>query len=150
MKNEHRHAPVKLAPAEFTCSACQQPLKRTDAGLRCESCASPAPALDHCPRCNSQTSDLYRQPRGSLYSLLCTFCEKETPSPEPEPEEDDAPSSCECSDCPEIVRAEDPYFATPCGTFCGGCMLAHARECGICASEFDLPTGDEEEEGSEQ
>lgn len=45
----------------------------------------------------------------------------------------------ECSDCNHSVSENDPYFATPCGTFCSDCMeTKHSKECGVCASEFDL------------
>ena len=44
-----------------------------------------------------------------------------------------------CSDCDYMVTEDDPYFATPCGTFCTECMeTKHARTCEICAGEFDL------------
>ncbi len=47
----------------------------------------------------------------------------------------------QCSDCDADVEPGDLYFATPCGTFCRECMESkHARECGVCASEFDLET----------
>lgn len=51
-----------------------------------------------------------------------------------------------CSDCDTPVTRDDPYFATPCGTFCEPCMREkHAPGCGICASEFDLKTEDDDE-----
>lgn len=47
--------------------------------------------------------------------------------------------SVECQECEAKVDPDDPYFATPCGTFCGNCMKnKHAKECGVCAGEFDL------------
>jgi hypothetical protein len=43
-----------------------------------------------------------------------------------------------CNDCDTLVYPEDPYFATPCGTFCSRCIRKHAKGCEICADEFDL------------
>ena len=54
----------------------------------------------------------------------------------PAPGSDDAES---CSDCGTPVEPDDPYYATPCGTYCGECLAKHAKECGSCAHEFDLP-----------
>lgn len=44
----------------------------------------------------------------------------------------------QCSECDTVVSPADPYYATPCGTFCSQCMEKHAKECGVCAHEFDL------------
>lgn len=43
----------------------------------------------------------------------------------------------ECQDCDDIVEEDDPFFATPCGTFCEGCMGGHVKVCGICKDEFE-------------
>lgn len=43
-----------------------------------------------------------------------------------------------CSNCEVPVCREDPYFATPCGTYCSSCMHGHAKECEICREEFNL------------
>lgn len=40
--------------------------------------------------------------------------------------------------CGATVTANDPYFATPCGTFCETCMREHAKHCDVCAREFGL------------
>ena len=49
-----------------------------------------------------------------------------------------------------MVGPNDPYFATPCGSYCSDCMeTEHASGCGICASEFDLQ-GSAEEQPSEE
>lgn len=54
---------------------------------------------------------------------------------------------CACSECNTLVTRSDPYFATPCGTFCSSCMESkHAKECGICKSEFDLDPEPEQSE----
>lgn len=45
----------------------------------------------------------------------------------------------ECSECPAVVEPRDQYFASPCGTFCDGCMYKHAQGCDICRKEFDIP-----------
>jgi len=48
-------------------------------------------------------------------------------------------ATCNGQDCETIVGPRDPYFATPCGSYCSDCMeTEHAPGCGICASEFDL------------
>lgn len=44
----------------------------------------------------------------------------------------------DCSDCGTSVYPEDPYFATPCGTFCSKCMRKHVKQCEVCKNEFDL------------
>ena len=55
--------------------------------------------------------------------------------------------SCECSVCDATVDREDPYFATPCGTFCAEHMREHVKGCGICAGEFpELVDNDDEGE----
>jgi len=47
--------------------------------------------------------------------------------------------SVECTTCTARVHRDDPYFATPCGTYCSDCMRAeHAKTCDICAHEFNL------------
>lgn len=53
-------------------------------------------------------------------------------------EEEDEGDACSvpCSECETPVEQNDPYYATPCGTFCGECMDRHIEECGICRSEF--------------
>lgn len=45
---------------------------------------------------------------------------------------------CSTETCDTSVSPDDLYSATPCGTFCNECMAEHAKECSICASEFDL------------
>ena len=47
-------------------------------------------------------------------------------------------TTCSEAECGAIVRPEDPYFATPCGTFCEEHMRAHVKQCEICASQFEL------------
>ncbi len=45
----------------------------------------------------------------------------------------------ECSECEEKVYPEDPYYSSPCGTFCSECMHdVHAPVCGVCRRGFDL------------
>jgi hypothetical protein len=51
---------------------------------------------------------------------------------------------CSGDSCKTIVTPDDPYYATPCGTYCGECMKEHAKDCEICRKEFDL----EEENGN--
>ncbi len=48
-----------------------------------------------------------------------------------------------CSECGEVVDPkEDPYYATPCGSFCGDCMYnLHAIDCVTCRREFDIDYG---------
>ncbi|MCL4296235.1 MAG: hypothetical protein KJ077_10925 [Anaerolineae bacterium] len=42
----------------------------------------------------------------------------------------------ECSECPTLVYPDDPYYSTPCGTYCEEHMQAHLEECEICRGEF--------------
>ena len=44
---------------------------------------------------------------------------------------------CNCTDCDAIVTADDPYYATPCGTYCSSCMRKHMVDCEICRNEFE-------------
>jgi len=47
-----------------------------------------------------------------------------------------------CNQCGTKVMRSDPYYATPCGTFCDFCMERyHARECRLCSKEFNLNGG---------
>lgn len=64
-------------------------------------------------------------------------------------EEPDKTLTYECNGekCGAKVYPEDPYYATPCGTFCSDCMHDHAKECEICASEFEIEPDEEDEEG---
>jgi hypothetical protein len=39
-------------------------------------------------------------------------------------------------ECNAVVTQADPYFATPCGTFCEKHMREHVLDCGICANQF--------------
>jgi hypothetical protein len=57
---------------------------------------------------------------------------------EDEDEEDDDGDTEECNgwDCQTRVTQDDPYYATPCGTFCSACMVQHVKDCGICRNEF--------------
>jgi hypothetical protein len=44
--------------------------------------------------------------------------------------------SVPCSDCDTPVEPGDPFYATPCGTYCEECMCRHMSECEICRHEF--------------
>lgn len=52
----------------------------------------------------------------------------------------DTSLACECNGekCGAKVHPEDPYYSSPCGTFCSDCMHDHAEECEVCANEFEL------------
>lgn len=50
--------------------------------------------------------------------------------------EETAAEGTECSDCVTVVTPDDPYFATPCGTYCDSCMATHVEKCGVCSHEF--------------
>ncbi len=43
---------------------------------------------------------------------------------------------CNGDDCEETVSPDEPYYATPCGTYCGECMVTHMEECGVCRQQF--------------
>ena len=58
--------------------------------------------------------------------------------------EENQASLAKCA-CGETVTSDDPYFATPCGSFCPACMEEHATECDGCAKQFDLFQHPEEE-----
>ncbi len=49
---------------------------------------------------------------------------------------DDEGCTCNGPDCDQKVLPEDPYYATPCGTFCSTRMREHVKECGVCRGEF--------------
>jgi hypothetical protein len=53
-------------------------------------------------------------------------------------EQHEAEDSEECSQdgCKETVSRDEPYFATPCGTWCDEHMRGHVEGCGVCADEF--------------
>ena len=53
-----------------------------------------------------------------------------------EPDHEDH-EECSEKDCTERVYPEDPYFATPCGTYCTEHMREHVKECGVCKNHFD-------------
>ncbi len=53
-----------------------------------------------------------------------------------EPDEDPETIGCSEPGCSSIVHSEDPYFATPCGTYCSEHMGEHVKGCEICRSEF--------------
>jgi hypothetical protein len=64
--------------------------------------------------------------------------------------EDDSDEHAHCNGkaanggtCNEKVGLDDTYHGSPCGTFCNECMSTHAKECPICASEFDLNDTDD-------
>lgn len=50
--------------------------------------------------------------------------------------EQNEPCTCNGSGCDQEVLAEDPYYATPCGTYCSDCMEKHIAVCEVCKSEF--------------
>jgi hypothetical protein len=43
---------------------------------------------------------------------------------------------CSESGCTTMVNPEDPYYATPCGTYCSEHMREHMKSCEICRNEF--------------
>lgn len=53
-----------------------------------------------------------------------------------------------CQICGERVYADEDYYSSPCGTFCGMCMERHAIECEVCSKEFgfDNEFNNEDEE----
>jgi hypothetical protein len=53
-------------------------------------------------------------------------------------EEAGIPETAECSEegCTTILHPEDPYYATPCGTYCSEHMREHVKGCEICRNEF--------------
>jgi hypothetical protein len=53
-------------------------------------------------------------------------------------------TQCSGDGCKEVVKPEGDYYATPCGTFCDGCMKEHAKHCEICRNEFDIEIEDED------
>lgn len=79
-------------------------------------------------------------------AAVCYPPENMTPEEIAQQLKEQAEETAECSDCDAPVTRDDPYFATPCGTFCEPCMREkHAPGCGICASEFDLETEEDNE-----
>jgi hypothetical protein len=52
-----------------------------------------------------------------------------------EPEEAQ-PCQCSHKGCTTMVNPEDPYYATPCGTYCSTHMREHLKSCEICRNEF--------------
>ncbi len=57
-------------------------------------------------------------------------------------EDEGGPIECSEDGCKEMVSANDPYYSSPCGTFCESCMTEkHAEACEICRNEFDLANG---------
>ena len=55
-------------------------------------------------------------------------------------------SQCNGKGCETMVGPRDPYYATPCGSYCSDCMeTEHAPGCEICASEFDLEPESEDQ-----
>jgi len=50
--------------------------------------------------------------------------------------DEDGPFNCSQDGCTTMVNREDPYFATPCGTYCSVHMRAHMKDCDICRAEF--------------
>jgi hypothetical protein len=52
----------------------------------------------------------------------------------------------ECNECGRLVSDKDPYYSTPCGTFCTICMEDfHINDCEICRKEFDLDDEDDDD-----
>jgi len=45
--------------------------------------------------------------------------------------------TCNGDGCRTEVFPEDPYFGTPCGTYCSGCMRRHMKSCEVCRNEFE-------------
>jgi hypothetical protein len=60
-------------------------------------------------------------------------------------DDEDDEDQAECSDCERVVFREEPYFATPCGTFCAEHMRDHVAGCGVCRSEFSELAEDDED-----
>ena len=61
------------------------------------------------------------------------------------------PEHEECSEdgCTERVYPENPYFSSPCGTYCTEHMRLHVKTCEICRNEFPAATPDEDEQNGE-
>ncbi len=45
-------------------------------------------------------------------------------------------AQCSADECNTTVNPEDPYFATPCGTYCSEHMREHAQTCEVCRKAF--------------
>lgn len=43
-----------------------------------------------------------------------------------------------CSGCDRSVYPVDPYYSSPCGTYCTPCMEQHIEGCDICGDEFSF------------
>jgi hypothetical protein len=52
--------------------------------------------------------------------------------------DEELPESYECSEpgCTVTVYREDPFYSSPCGTFCTAHFREHAKTCGVCGDEF--------------
>lgn len=75
----------------------------------------------------------------NLVDRVAQFEELET-----EPEEEDTE---ECNGCRQPVERGEPYYSSPCGTYCDDCMEEkHARECAVCRNEFSIKLNTETEE----
>lgn len=91
------------------------------------SCNQTADELDEASGC--------KEAKGGACVTCGTRCDENGICPTCDEDED--PDEIECSDCECMVQREDPYFATPCGTYCNSCMGEHVLACGVCADEFD-------------
>jgi hypothetical protein len=56
------------------------------------------------------------------------------------------PAECNGDGCKTKVYPEDPYFATPCGTYCTDHMREHVKGCEICRNEFPAEAENHERE----
>lgn len=56
------------------------------------------------------------------------------------------PTRCNHPRCRTLIHLADPYYATPCGTYCSEHMPMHVAICSLCRSEF---AGDFEEDAED-
>jgi hypothetical protein len=73
---------------------------------------------DRCPVCNAEIEP---------YQSDDLAAQDEQPT---------GPIACSHPGCTKLVNTSAPYFATPCGTYCGQHMRLHVQECEICRDEF--------------
>lgn len=85
---------------------------------------------EYCERCSEPISKDGYARDGLCGGVLCRTCSMKDDN---ETEE----SECNGDGCKTKVYPEDPYFATPCGTFCTEHMREHSKDCPICRNEFD-------------
>jgi len=81
----------------------------------------------------------YARRKGIKAETIDVLSREERQKADAQDDEPEEAQPCPCSHkgCATMVNPEDPYYATPCGTYCSAHMRGHMKSCEICRGKFE-------------